>query len=169
MKIEASWSQPQKLILSKSPAKVYELDLEALPAVPGVYVFGRRHGEKVTPIYIGETLSIKSRTKGHLNSVALMGAIKAAPNGERFFIYCTVKAGNKDKAKKLIKVLEKALILHAQSEGHELVNKKGTKLPADEVSFTGNRTSEAIAPRKMLIKRALTKPKAKLGPKVAKR
>lgn len=169
MKIEATWSQPTKLVLSRSPDKIYELDLEALPAKPGVYVFGRRHGGSVTPIYIGETLSIKARTKGHLNSVALMGAIKAAPKGERFFIYCTVKAGNKDKAKKLIKVLEKALILHAQSEGHELVNKKGTKLPADEITFTGNRTSEAIAPRKMLVKRALTKAKAKPAPTARRR
>ena len=53
-----------------------------------------------------------------------------------------------------------------QSEGHALFNKKGTKLPTDEISFIGNRTSESIAPRLMLVKRALTKVKAKPKPAV---
>jgi hypothetical protein len=154
MQIAATWSQP--LTLKKGPpgGLIYMLKLEDLPAEPGVYVFGRKHGEKVVPIYIGETVSIRGRIKNHLNSLPLMRAIENAPNGGRFLIYCTVEAGSKDKAKKHVKVLEKALILHAQSEGYVLYNKKGTKLPTDTITFTGNRTSEA-----MLIKRALTKTK----------
>lgn len=157
MQIEATWSQP--ITLKKGPPEglIYVLELEDLPKEPGVYVFGRKHGETVVPIYIGETLSIRDRIKGHLNSLPLMRAIENAPSGGRFLIYCTVKAGSKDKAKKHVKVLEKALLLHAQSEGHELFNKKGTKLPTDTILLAGNRTSEAIAPRVMLIKRTLTK------------
>ena len=159
MKIEATWFKPITLEKGSPGGLIYELRLEDLPKEPGVYVFGRRRGESVIPIYIGETLSIRRRVKGHLNSLALMRAIENAPNGDRFLIYCTVKAGSKEKAKKHAKVLEKALLMHAQSEGHELFNKKGTKLPTDTISFTGNRTSEAIAPRIMLVKRALTKTK----------
>lgn len=159
MQIEATWSQPIALKKGLPGGLIYVLKLEDLPEEPGVYVFGRKHGESVVPIYIGETLSIRGRVKDHLNSLALMRAIENAPNGGRFFIYCTVKAGSKEKAKKHVKVLEKALLVHAQSEGHELFNKKGTKLPTDTISFTGNRTSEAIAPRVMLVKRALTKTK----------
>ncbi|GAB1406103.1 hypothetical protein MASR1M8_00220 [Thermomonas brevis] len=88
-----------------------------------------------------------------------MRAIESAATGGRFLIYCTVKTNNAEKAKKHISVIEKALILHAQGEGFEIINKKGTKLPTDTISFTGNRTSECIAPRTMLIKRALTKPR----------
>lgn len=84
-----------------------------------------------------------------------MREIENTPTGKRFLIYCTVKAGSKEKAKKHIKIVEKALILHVQSEGHTLFNIKGTKLPTDEISFKGNRTSESIAPRTMLIKKAL--------------
>lgn len=148
-------------MLKKGPrgGLIYVLNLEDLPPEPGVYVFGRKHGKTVAPIYIGETVSIRGRIKSHLNSLPLMRAIENAPNGGRFLIYCTVKAGSKEKAKKHVKVLEKALILHAQSEGHALFNKKGTRLPTDTITFTGNRTSEAIAPRIMLIKRALTKTK----------
>jgi hypothetical protein len=159
MQIEATWSKPIPLKKGPPGGAIYVLKLEDLPDEPGVYVFGRKHGENVVPIYIGETLSIRRRVKGHLNSLALMRAVENAPNGGRFFIYCTVKAGTNEKAKKHVKVLEKALIMHAQSEGHEIFNKKGTKLPTDTISFSGNRTSEAIAPRVMLVKRALTKTK----------
>lgn len=156
MKIEATWSKPIELKKCKPGGLIYELNLEQLPTAPGVYVFVRTHGGSVSPIYIGETLNIRSRIKSHLNFLPLMRAIENAPIGSRFLLYCTVKAGAAAKAKKHIKVVEKALILHAQGEGHTLFNKKGTMLPTDEIAFKGNRTSEAIAPRRMLIKKALT-------------
>jgi hypothetical protein len=156
MQIEANWSKPLPLKKGKSAGFIYELDLDELPDEPGVYVFYRTHGKSTSPIYIGETLNLRSRTKTHLNSLALMRAIENAATGNRFFIYCTVKAGTQVKAKKHVKVIEKALILHAQGQGHVLYNKKGTKLPTDEISFNGNRASEKIAPRSMLIKKALT-------------
>ena len=156
MQIEATWSQPIYLKKCKPGGLIYEVELDVLPTEPGVYVFCRNHGERISPIYIGETLNLRARTKSHLNSLPLMRAIENAATGKRFLIYCTVKAGSAAKAKKHVKVVEKALILHAQGEGHILFNKKGTKLPTDEISFTGNRTSEAIAPRSMLIKKALT-------------
>lgn len=156
MKIEAIWANPIKLTKGDPTALIYELDLDNLPPVPGVYVFARKHGNTVAPLYIGETLNIRARIKGHLASLPLMRAIENAPNGGRVLVYCTVKAGTKAKAKKHVRIVEKALILHAQSEGYALFNKKGTKLPTDEISFKGNRTSEAMAPRYMLIKKALT-------------
>jgi len=157
MDIEATWSQPVRMKRGPRGGLIYTLDLEKIPRVPGVYIFGRKHGTCATPIYIGESLSLHWRAKKHLDSVPLMRAIENAPNGDRFFMYCTVKAGTRDKAKKHIKIVERALILHAQSDGHELVNKQGTKLPVVAIHFTGNRTSEAIAPRSVLIKRALAR------------
>jgi len=78
-------------------------------------------------------------------------------DGARILIYCTVAAQSKDRAKSQVKIIEKALIHHAQAEGYELFNKKGTKLPTDSIKFSGNRTSEAIAPRLMLAKQVLTR------------
>jgi hypothetical protein len=157
MKIEAAWSKPIPLKKDSSGELIYQLDLDELPDEAGVYVFGRKYGDGYAPIYIGETLSIRRRIKDHLKSVPLMKAIENAPNGGRFLIFCTVSAGTKEKAKKHVGIIEKALILHAQAEGHELFNQKGTKLPTDTITFTGNRTSECIAPRVMLIKRALSR------------
>lgn len=159
MKIEASWAKPVEMELDSTQALIYTLDIATLPDVPGVYVFGRLYDGLVEPIYIGQTLSIQKRIKTHLKSVPLMKKLEKAKLGSRVLVYCIVKAGNEDKARKHVKVIERALILHAQSEGFELFNQKGAKLPTDEISFTGNRTSESIAPRKMLIKRALSRSK----------
>lgn len=157
MEINANWSQPLELKADRDGPLIYKIDLDELPQKPGVYVFARRHGKSVTPIYIGETVSVQGRIKNHLKSLPLMSAIRDAPRGPRFLIYCTVTAGTAAKAKRQVRIIERALILHAQSQGHVLFNQKGTKLPADAISFSGNRTSESIAPRTMLIKKVLAR------------
>lgn len=157
MQINANWSQPLTLTKDRKGKLVYTVDLEDIPQSPGVYIFGRQHGESIAPIYIGETLTLRGRIKSHLESVPLMHAVRDAPAGNRFLIYCTVKTRSKERAKRQIVILERALILHAQAEGHQIVNKKGTKLPTDTICFSGNRTSEALAPRKMLVKKVKAK------------
>jgi hypothetical protein len=169
MKIEATWSKPVPLKKCPPGGLIYVLNLKALPTEASVYIFGRRFGNKVVPIYIGETVSLRARINNHLNSLPLMRAIENSPSGERFLIYCTFKTGSKDKVKKHLKIVEKALIFYAQTKDHELFNKKGTKLPTDSISFTGNRTSEALAPRVMLIKQALTNRKKKGSNPLVKR
>ena len=161
MDINASWSEPIRLRKSKASGLFNQINLESLPAEPGVYVFARKYGNKLIPIYIGETLSIYHRIKTHMNSLALMTAIKDASNGARILIYCTVDTNNRDKAKKYIKIIENALIIHSQSEGHELFNKMGMKRPTDSVHFSGNTLSKTIAPNTMRIRQALTRHKKK--------
>ena len=152
MQIRAEWSRPLPLRKSSSHNQIYEVDLDKLPNSPGVYVFCRQYADKVVPIYIGQTISLCRRIKGHLNSLPLMREIEHSPNGQKLLIYCTVP-GNEERAQKQIKIIEKALIQHAQTAGHVLFNKQGTKLPTDEISFTGNVISQAIAPRVMRIKK----------------
>ena len=154
MQIKAEWSSPLLLRKSLSHNQIYEVDFDELPNCPGVYVFCRRYAGKVVPIYIGQTLSLCRRIKGHLNSLPLMREIEHSPNGQKLLIYCTVHV-NEERAKKQIKIIEKALILHAQTAGCVLFNKQGTRLPTDEINFTGNVTSQAFAPRVMRIKKAL--------------
>jgi hypothetical protein len=131
------------------------MDLEVIPADAGAYVFGRLYNGSVSPICIGEMANLRKRAGEQLKSLPCMRALEKAKSGERVFMLRTVKAGAHDKAKKHIKIIEKALILHAQSEGHELLNLQATKLSFDEIQFTGNRASESFAPRRMLIKKAL--------------
>ncbi|GAB1406105.1 hypothetical protein MASR1M8_00240 [Thermomonas brevis] len=72
VKIEASWSKPIPLKKDPKDQLIYILNLADLPDEPGVYVFGRKHGSTVAPIYIGETLSIRGRIKSHLESLPLV-------------------------------------------------------------------------------------------------
>jgi hypothetical protein len=85
-----------------------------------------------------------------------MRAIENAPAGRKVLIFCTLQTKSADFAKKQIGIIERALIAHAQTEGVTLFNKQGTKVPSDSISFTGNRTSESLAPRVLYVKRNLT-------------
>jgi hypothetical protein len=160
MEISAKWSKPITLKDGNSDGLIFKLDLDAIPSEPGVYIFARCYSSKVEPIYIGETVNLRTRINSHLkSSVRLLTELKntGRGNGKRILIYCTVLAHSIDKAKSQVMIIEKALILHAQSEGHSLFNTKGTRLPTDVINFSGNRTSEAIAPRFMRVKQALTR------------
>jgi excinuclease UvrABC nuclease subunit len=66
MEIQAIWSQPIQMKKDPKKVSIFILDADSLPETPGVYVFGRKHGKKIIPIYIGETLSIRGRVKNHL-------------------------------------------------------------------------------------------------------
>lgn len=156
MKIEAKWCRPITLNDGEPSGLIYSLDIETIPTEPGVYVFARGYDKKIAPIYIGETINLRNRISTHLKSVPLMKSIENSPNGSRILIYCTVATSSRLKAKSQVKIIEKALIYHLQAEGYELFNKKGTKLPTHVIQFSGNRTSEQIAPRLMRIKKALT-------------
>jgi hypothetical protein len=73
-----------------------------------------------------------------------MKAIENAKGGTRFFLFCTMEGASQRK----LKTLESALIAHVLGEGHELLNKQGTKKPSHRVTFgKNNHTSLDIVPR----------------------
>jgi hypothetical protein len=147
LNIDAAWSKPIKLSEARSGASYVCPNLAHLPEEPAVYIFGRQHGNSIAPLYIGKALNLRQRLEQQFDSVKLMSRLKSAGNGSRFLIYCepTLKRGQK--AAKVIKVMEDALIAHALAEGHELRQKQGTLRPNHTIKFAGNRTSEAIAGR----------------------
>ncbi|MCE1225207.1 MAG: GIY-YIG nuclease family protein [Geobacteraceae bacterium] len=157
MEIEAKWSNQVDIEINRDGECSINLDL--IPSDAGVYVFARKYANKTIPIYIGKALNLKSRIKTHLNSIKLIKGLKEQPSGNRIIIYCQIILKRGQNIDSAIKIIEKALILHAQSDGHELINDKGTKLPADKIIFRGNRTSESFAPREMFIKKALSRSK----------
>lgn len=64
MEITLLWSQPLPLKDGHRQFLIYTLDdndLEELSEGPGVYVFGRRHGDTLSPLYIGQAANIARR------------------------------------------------------------------------------------------------------------
>ncbi|MDH5179513.1 MAG: GIY-YIG nuclease family protein [Gammaproteobacteria bacterium] len=157
LNIEATWSKAIDLTDGSKKNLIYSIaDINIVPNKPGIYVFARKHGNSFSPIYIGQADNLKSRIEQQFNHVPLMMSIKNAQQGKRILLFCEANLKKGQDRKKVLNLIENALIDHALSEGCELVNKQGTKRPAHSISFTGNRASEAIAPRKMLVKSALT-------------
>lgn len=151
LNIDARWSQPIDLRLAKAGA-IYECEkLQEIPSEAGIYIFGRCHGESRTPLYIGKALNLRRRIEQQLNSVRLMTGIKEAQNGSRFLIYCVPQIKRGQRVAQVVKLLEDALIAHALAFDHELLQKQGTKRPNHTIKFSGNRVSEALAPRHMRV------------------
>lgn len=151
--IDAQWAQPVSLVLSSAVGTIYSCpDIKSVSDEAGVYVFARTHGKTVTPLYIGQSGNLRKRLGQHLNSVALMDSMRAAPGSARVFLYCEPTIRKGQKIASVLDTLEDALIDHALAEGYALFNVQGTKRPTHTIKFSGNRTSEAIAPRTMLLK-----------------
>jgi hypothetical protein len=149
LNIEAGWSKPVRLSLAPAGA-IYSCDeLDRLPAASGVYIFYRKHGDRLTPLYVGKTGNVRKRIVQHLDSVRLMKAIYEAEAGGKYVICCEphVKPGQDLTA--VLSVLENALIDYFMGEGFELKQKQGTKRPSHQISFTGNRISEKLVGRGM--------------------
>lgn len=151
LNIGAKWSKPIRLLDGSRDGLIYRVsDLDTIPDTPGAYVFARKHGRKVAPLYIGETMNLRSRLNQHLGmNLKLMKGIEAAAIGKRIFFYCAVRTKQKQNLKQVLKVLQSALIEYALSEGHKLLNKQGAKTPVHTINLTGNRYSKQLAPRQM--------------------
>jgi hypothetical protein len=147
LNIDAKWSKPIELSEAKSGAIYVYPESALLPEEPAVYIFSRVHGGGVAPLYIGKALNLRQRMVQQFDSVKLMSRLKEAAAGSRFLIYCVPKLKKGQKARKVIKVIEDALIAHALAEGYELLQKQGTLRPNHTISFSGNRMSEALAGR----------------------
>jgi hypothetical protein len=138
MKLELKWHLPQKLLDGSKNGLIYEIyGLDKWYDISGVYMFCRKYGKSVVPLYIGQALDIGSRIKQHLNSVKLMKGIKDSLSGDKILIVGQFIAKPGQDRKKSISIIEKALIAHCLVEGIELLNKQGTKTKFHEVSISG--------------------------------
>lgn len=152
LNISATWYQPVALSLARS-GLIYDCpEIEKVPQTAGVYVFGRRFGNSISPLYVGRAANLQQRLLQHLNSVKLMLGIKNAQAGERFFMCCEVNPKRGQKIGKVLEILESALISHLLSEGHELLQIQGTKRPNHTITFDRNETAIQIAPKFMRVK-----------------
>ncbi len=150
MKISVHWHPPVHL---KSIRKGvgYELDLEAVPACAGVYVFARTWGDGFEALYVGKANNIRSRLRQHLNNLRLMNHITSAALGKRVVITGAFEAKQGQRAASCLPLVERALIRHFLSEGHDLVNVHGRRLWQHQITMEGQ--PRRLVPKAMNVAR----------------
>ncbi|MGD0075924.1 MAG: GIY-YIG nuclease family protein [Candidatus Binataceae bacterium] len=139
MKLRLEWMHPLTLADASDQNLIYSFDFTKLPETAGVYVFGRRYGNQFEALYVGKGGKLRRRTKGHLNNLRLMQHLKNAKNGTRVLLAGRFIPRPGQQEDKCLGILERALIRYFLSEGHDLVNKQGTRLRRHEIASVGSK------------------------------
>jgi len=116
---------------------IYDVDLTKLPAAAGVYILGRRWGNGFEALYVGKASAIRRRMKTQLNNLRLMQHLRNAKSGRRIVLAGKVVTKPGQRLERVLPLAERALIRYFLSEGHDLVNKQGTRLRRHEVISSG--------------------------------
>jgi len=136
MDIELSWQKELPLKYNwKDDA--YDVDLNSISEVPGVYIFGRRHGKVFEALYVGKGKLLRTRIKTQLNNHKLLKHVWNAKTGNRVVLLGEFKAKQHQNDTTCLPIPEKALIRYFVSKGHDLVNIQGVMLKYHGVSSTG--------------------------------
>lgn len=115
MEIRVVWQQPLSLRDGSSEGLIYACEDPALiPNRPGIYVFARRHGDAVSPLYIGQAENLAKRIPQQLNNVKLMNGMKNAPTGERILLVGELALRSGQRVSRVLEVVENALIEYAR-------------------------------------------------------
>jgi hypothetical protein len=130
---------------------IYTFQHTKLPEAAGVYVFGRRFGDNFEALYVGKASDIRGRVRGQLKNLPLMLHLKKAKNGKRIILAGRFVSKPGQQEQKCLTLLERALIRYFLSEGHDLVNKQGTRLKRHEVTSKNPRW---MVPKLMFVDRA---------------
>jgi hypothetical protein len=131
---------------------IYSADSSHLPAAAGVYVFGRQWGNQFEALYVGKAGNMRSRVKTHFNNLRLMQHLRNAKTGRRVVLAGRLLARPGQRTAKCIGLAERALIRYFLSEGHDLVNKQGTRLRRHEFRSSG-RHPKRFFPKLMYLER----------------
>lgn len=139
MDLSVKWHQPKTLLNGDKQNLIYVADgLDDWYETPGVYMFARVFDKNVHPLYIGKAEDLGKRIWQHFKSnTRLMNGIKKATNGRKVLILGEFSPKPGQSATKCIALIERALIDHALTEGHKLLNVQGTRTPSHKVSFSG--------------------------------
>lgn len=139
MKLHIEWGRPIILKDARRENLIYKVDVEKLPDAPGIYIFGRRWGSgQFEALYVGKANRLRGRIKGHFNNLRVMQHLKNAKNGKRIVLAGRLVTKPGQQIDKCLKVIERGFIRHFLSEGHDLVNKQGTRLRRHDVTSSGN-------------------------------
>ena len=152
MKLQLEWARAMPLRDAKRGQNlIYDFDHTKLPDAAGVYVFGRQYGRNFEALYVGKANVIRWRVRNHLKNLPLMLHLKNAKAGKRVVLAGRFRPKPGQQEKKCLTLLERALIRYFLSEGHNLVNKQGSRLRRHEI--TSKHPRRAV-PRLMFVDRA---------------
>jgi hypothetical protein len=150
MTLELEWSGPYRLKIASHPLRIYSLDHFELPTGAGCYIFGRDFGKNFEALYVGKAASIRRRVRNQLKNLPLMLHLQAAKKGGRVLFAGQLVSKPGQGGLKNIAIIERALIRHFLSEGHDLVNIKGVRLRRYEIESHG---FGGIVPKLMFVDR----------------
>lgn len=153
MKLHVEWVRPISLRDATRQNLIYSTDLSKIPTSSGVYVFGRRWGLDVEALYVGKASDIRSRVKSQFNNLRLMQHLRNAKTGKRVVLIGRLIPKPGQQLEKALPLLERVLIRYFLSEGHDLVNKQGTRLRRHKVASSGKYPKRFI-PDLMYIEKA---------------
>jgi hypothetical protein len=137
MILYVNWNKPIQLRSSGKGAVGYSVDLDKVPDSAGVYIFGRQFGNNFEALYVGKASRIRSRIRTHFNNLRLMEHLRDAKTGRRVLLAGVLDARQGQKIPTCLPIIERALIRHFLSEGHDLVNKQGTHIKHHEILSDG--------------------------------
>ncbi|MBK7728005.1 MAG: GIY-YIG nuclease family protein [Gammaproteobacteria bacterium] len=146
MKIQVDWYEPVTLRKDRKSGGLYTLELENLPAVPGIYVFARKWGADYEALYVGQSQNIRHRIRTHLNNLRLMRHLEDSKTGRRVVFAGSVIARRGQKRSKLLSLLERSFIRHFLAEGHDLVNQQGIRIRRHEIHSEGSLPKSFVPP-----------------------
>jgi hypothetical protein len=153
MRLHLEWTLPIQLKDGSRDNLIYNVDQSKIPTREGVYVFGRRFGKDFEALYVGKANNIRGRIRGQLKNLPLMLHLKKAKLGKRVVLAGRFIPLPGQKAPKCLDLIERTLIRYFLSEGHDLVNKLGTRLRQHEIVSSGKHPKKLI-PRRMYLDRA---------------
>ena len=151
MKLHFEWQPPLMLTQYKKLIIVNE-DLDRIEDEAGVYYFARNFKDKSEPFYIGETLTLRSRLKLHLDTRRIADILRgmkvadapAISNGPRSFHFAYFKSKKGQNAKKALQIAQKFMIREAIAMNLPLLNSKLTIIKTHSLTFSGEGIATSI-------------------------
>ena len=144
MAIVIEWHKPVQLTTSRELLFTSDDMPEEVPGEAGVYYFSRKHGEDYKPFYIGQSRNLYARLKVHLNTVKIADVLRGISGddrikqGTRFFHFGVLRKKTNQDVKSAILRVEKEMILFATAQGLPILNKNGTTIKTNTISFVGS-------------------------------
>jgi hypothetical protein len=152
VKLHFDWQPP--LILTRHKKLIVTAnDLKRIENVPGVYYFARSQGANSEPFYIGETLTLRTRLKQHLETAKIADILRgmnvagapAISNGPRSFHFAYFKPQKGPlKVKKALTVAQEFMIREAIAMNLPLLNVKLTIIKTHSLTFSGQSVRRSI-------------------------
>ncbi len=153
MNLSIDWYRPILLYRNKREKFGYTMDLDKIPEeCAGIYIFARKHGTSYEALYVGKSVDVYGRVKGHFNNLNIMRHLENAKNGQRVLIVGEAITKRGQNLEKALRTIERGMIRHFLSEGHDLANKQGTKLKRHEITSSGP-VPKAFVPSLMFLEK----------------